>query len=56
LQDLQGKPNIQVTADSATWLGFLAKEKNLPWSLLARRIKLHGNLKLLLAFGCCFPS
>ncbi|HMD53815.1 MAG TPA: SCP2 sterol-binding domain-containing protein [Phycisphaerae bacterium] len=56
LEDLQGKPNIEVTADSATWLGFLAKEKNLPWSLLTRRIKLRGNPKWLLAFGRCFPS
>jgi len=37
-------------------LGFLAKEKNLPWALLTRRIKLRGNPKWLLAFGKCFPS
>lgn len=53
---LKGKPNIHVTADSATWLGFLAKEKNLPWALLTRRIKLRGNPKWLLAFKRCFPS
>ena len=53
---LQGKPNISVTTDTATWLGFLAKEKNLPWALLTRRIKLRGNPKWLLAFGKCFPS
>ena len=53
---LQGKPNISVTTDTATWLGFLAKEKHLPWALLTRRIKLRGNPKWLLAFGKCFPS
>ncbi|NOS71202.1 MAG: 4Fe-4S ferredoxin [Verrucomicrobia bacterium] len=53
---LKGEPNLHVTADSATWLGFLAKEKNLPWALLTRRIKLRGNPKWLLAFGRCFPS
>ncbi|MDD5139022.1 MAG: SCP2 sterol-binding domain-containing protein [Verrucomicrobiales bacterium] len=53
---LQGRPNIKVTADSETWLGFLAKEKNLLWALLARRVKLRGNPKWLLAFGRCFPS
>jgi epoxyqueuosine reductase QueG len=53
---LQGKPNISVTADTATWLGFLAKEKSLPWALLTRRIKLRGNPKWLLAFGKCFPG
>jgi ferredoxin len=55
-EGLQGEPNIQVTADSATWLGFLAKEKSLAWALLTRRIKLRGNPKWLLAFGRCFPS
>jgi Fe-S-cluster-containing hydrogenase component 2 len=53
---LTGKPSIQVTADSETWLGFLAKEKNLLWALLMRRIRLRGNPKWLLAFGRCFPS
>ena len=55
-EGLQGEPNLHVTADSATWLGFLAKEKSLPWALLTRRIKLRGNPKWLLAFGKCFPS
>jgi putative sterol carrier protein len=53
---LQGEPHLRVTADTATWLGFLAKEKSLPWALLTRRIKLRGNPKWLLAFGKCFPS
>ena len=53
---LTGEPNLRVTADSETWLGFLAKEKNLLWSLLTRRIRLQGNPKWLLAFGKCFPS
>jgi len=53
---LRGEPNLKVTADSETWLGFLAKEKNLLWALLTRRIRLRGNPKWLLAFGRCFPS
>jgi len=53
---LQGKPDISITADTATWLGFLAKEKTLPWALLTRRIKLRGNPKWLLAFAKCFPA
>jgi ferredoxin len=53
---LLGKPNIKVTADSTTWLGFLAGERNLLWSLLTRRVRLHGNPKWLLAFKRCFPS
>lgn len=52
----EGAPDLRVTADSATWLGFLAKEKNLAWALLTRRIRLRGNPKWLLAFARCFPS
>src|SRR5262249_25164550 len=51
-----GDANISVTADSQTWLGFLAKERNLVWALLTRRIRIKGSPKLLLAFGKCFPS
>ncbi len=53
---LNGSPNIRVTADAETWLGFLAKEKSLWWALLTRRIRLQGNPKWLLAFGRCFPT
>jgi ferredoxin-NADP reductase/Fe-S-cluster-containing hydrogenase component 2 len=53
---LAGKPDVHVTADAKTWLGFLAKEKGLPWALITRKIRLKGNPRLLLAFGKCFPS
>jgi len=53
---LLGKPNLKVMADSETWLGFLAGERNLLWALLARRVRLQGNPKWLLAFKRCFPS
>jgi ferredoxin len=51
-----GKADIAVTADSETWLGFLAKERNLVWALLRRKIRIKGSPRLLLAFGRCFPS
>ena len=51
-----GKADIVVTADSQTWLGFLAKERNLVWALLSRKIRINGSPRLLLAFGKCFPS
>lgn len=51
-----GKANLLVTADSKTWLGFLAKEQNIVWALVRRKIQLRGSLKLLQAFGRCFPS
>lgn len=51
----EGKPDLHVTADSKTWLGFVNKEKNVVWALLRRKIRLQGPLKLLVAFGKCFP-
>lgn len=51
-----GQPDLHVTADSRTWVGFLRKEKNVVWALLRRKIRLAGPLKLLVAFGKCFPQ
>ena len=50
------KKYLRVTTDTKTWLGFWAKEKNLVWALLRRKIRLKGSPKLLIAFGKCFPS
>ena len=52
----QGEADLLVTADSETWLGFLAKERSLLWALLRRRIRIKGSPKLLVAFGKCFPT
>jgi alkyl sulfatase BDS1-like metallo-beta-lactamase superfamily hydrolase len=51
-----GEPNLRVTVDTKTWFGFLAKEKNLVWALLRRKIRMKGSPKLLVAFGKCFPQ
>lgn len=51
-----GKADLQVTADSGAWLGFLAKERNLVWALLRRKIRFEGSVRLFRAFGRCFPS
>jgi NAD-dependent dihydropyrimidine dehydrogenase PreA subunit len=51
-----GIADIRVTADSRTWLRFLAKEENIAWVLLRRKIRIKGSPRLLLAFGRCFPS
>jgi ferredoxin-NADP reductase/putative sterol carrier protein len=51
-----GSPDLRITADSQTWLGFLAKEHSLVWALLRGKIHVSGSPKLLLAFGRCFPS
>ena len=54
--NLVGKPDIKIIADSETWLGFLADERNLLWALLMRRVRLRGNPKWLLALKRCFPT
>jgi Fe-S-cluster-containing hydrogenase component 2 len=51
-----GTPNIRVRADSRTWLGVVAKERNLVWALIRRKIRIKGPPKLLVAFGKCFPA
>ena len=51
-----GQPDLLITADSQTWVGFLRKERNVVWALLRRKIRLDGPLKLLVAFGKCFPQ
>jgi len=51
-----GDPNLRVTADSETWLGFVARERSLAWALLRRKIRIHGRPGLLVAFGKCFPG
>ncbi len=51
-----GTANIHIIADSDTWLRFLAKEQNIIWAIVRRKIRIKGSLKLLQAFGKCFPS
>lgn len=51
-----GTADLRLTADSETWVRFLRKEANLVWALLRRKIRIHGSLRLLLAFARCFPS
>jgi NAD-dependent dihydropyrimidine dehydrogenase PreA subunit len=50
-----GTPDFRLTADSETWLRFLAKETSLFWAILRRKIKFKGSPKFFLAFGKCFP-
>ncbi|MEM7233845.1 MAG: 4Fe-4S binding protein, partial [Planctomycetota bacterium] len=55
-EGLQGSADLRVTADSATWIGFLAKERSLLWAILTRRIRIKGSPRRLIEFGRCFPS
>lgn len=56
LDGFHGRPNFRMTADTATWLGFVAGERNLVWALLSLRIRIWGLPTYLLKFGKCFPS
>ena len=51
-----GTADLHVAADAATWIGFLRQERNIVWAILKRKVRLKGPLKLLLAFGKCFPA
>ena len=53
---LVGTADCSVVADSATWMGVLRKEKNVVWAVIRRKVRVRGGLKLLTAFGKCFPS
>ncbi|MDZ4656517.1 MAG: SCP2 sterol-binding domain-containing protein [Bythopirellula sp.] len=53
---LLGKADCAITADAATWLGFLRKEKSIVWAIMRRKVRVKGKLALLKAFGRCFPS
>jgi alkyl sulfatase BDS1-like metallo-beta-lactamase superfamily hydrolase len=51
-----GSADIHITADSKTWLGFVRKEKSIIWSLITRKMRVKGSLRLLKEFARCFPS
>jgi ferredoxin len=51
-----GSADLHVTADTDTWLGFIAKERSLVWALIRRKIRIKGSPRLLQNFAKCFPS
>ncbi len=53
---LIGSADCAVTADADTWLGFLRREKSIVWAIVRRKVRVRGTLKLLTAFGKCFPT
>ena len=48
--------DFRLIADRQTWLGFLAKERNLLGAILRGKIRFKGPIKLLKAFARCFPT
>lgn len=55
-QTLSGTPDLRMTADSETWLCFLANKEKLPLAILRKKIRVKGPLLLMQAFAKCFPS
>jgi len=55
-EGLVGSADFRLIADSETWIRFLAKETNLLWALVTRKIKFRGSPRLLLQFAKCFPT
>ncbi|KAA3606693.1 MAG: 4Fe-4S ferredoxin [Planctomycetota bacterium] len=55
-EGLQGMADVRVTADSATWLSYLARETSMAWAVVRGKIRIRGPIRLMLAFGRCFPS
>jgi putative sterol carrier protein len=51
-----GEPDLVVQADSQTWMAFLRKARNIVLASLARKIRVNGDLRLLLRFAKCFPT
>jgi len=51
---LTGAADLSVTADSRTWLRYLASKKGIVRALLTRKLRLVGPLGLLVRFGRCF--
>lgn len=47
---------IHIISDSKTWIRFVNKEENIMLALLKGKIRVKGSLRLLAAFGKCFPS
>ena len=55
-EGLAGQPDLVVKADSKIWIGFLRKERNIVLAILTRKIRIKGDIRLLLKFAKCFPT
>lgn len=51
-----GTCDLLVRADARSWMRFVRKDANIAWLILTARIRLRGRLRLLPAFGRCFPG
>jgi len=54
--ELEGNPDVSVTADGPTWAAIASGVKSILPALLLRKIQLRGSKKALRDFLQCFPS
>ncbi|MFO0956408.1 MAG: SCP2 sterol-binding domain-containing protein [Isosphaeraceae bacterium] len=50
-----GAADLRITADGDAWLGVLSGDRSLLGALVRREIRVRGPIRLLKAFGKCFP-
>lgn len=55
-EGLVGDADLRVEADTGAWLRFIRRETHVVKEILFRRIRVRGPVKLLQAFGRCFPA
>lgn len=53
---LLGVADVTITAQAAAWIAFVRGEAGIVSALLRRTIRIKGPLRLLKAFGRCFPK
>ncbi len=51
-----GTPDVRIRADAQTWLRFINGETSIIWSMITRKIRINAPIRLMQAFGRCFPS
>ncbi|MBI2518173.1 MAG: SCP2 sterol-binding domain-containing protein [Opitutae bacterium] len=55
-EGLHEKADVTVRADAETWLRFVRGDTGIVGALLRRKVRVSGPIRLLQAFGRCFPK
>lgn len=50
-----GEAGVTITVDSRVWLDLLSGSKGLFWTIVSRRLRVRGDIRLLRSFQRCFP-
>jgi len=52
----QDVPDVQIFADSRTWLNILNRDYHMLTAIILRKVRVKGSMTLFRAFGRCFPG